>query len=129
MRDAEFYKLLQGTDHRETDWARSAEQFLKLKIASGGLTQQQVDDLHRKVKVAHRFRETVKTAGLGAQSYQEEPSVVPPMKRVSSCSFMKARSSPGVPNCLERTGFRSASKVWMKMSPVRPVGSAFVPPE
>jgi len=62
MREDELYKMLRAEESSQEDWARAADQFLKLKIASGGVTQHQVEVAYRKVKVASRFQELVKTA-------------------------------------------------------------------
>ena len=62
MREDELYKMLRAEESSQEDWAQAADQFLKLKIASGGVTQHQVEVAYRKVKVASRFQELVKEA-------------------------------------------------------------------
>ena len=62
MRDEELYRLLRGAEDREVSWVKGAEQFLKLKTASGGLREDQKEELRlhgRKLAMSYRMQDAL----------------------------------------------------------------------
>jgi hypothetical protein len=119
MRDDELYQLLKGSESQEIPWELAAEQFMRLKIASGGIPQHHKDLLEKKAALTGRYSEIVKEAllreAISAAAQKVKSVVDKVVDKVAPAAEQAAK--PVTTTAKQKLTKRIRSAVWQKMKP------------